>query len=99
MNKGFMYLAAIIDLHTRYVLHWKVSNSMDANWCVKLLQDTLEKHGNTEIFNTDQGSQQTSFAHFKVLKVNGVLISMPQWNWMVKEEQSTTYLLNDYGVR
>ena len=57
MDKGFMYLAAIIDLHTRYVLHWEVSNSMDANWCVKLLQDTLEKHGNTEIFNTDQGSQ------------------------------------------
>lgn len=76
MDKGFMYLAAIIDLHTRYVLHWEVSNSMDANWCVKLLQDTLQKHGKPEIFNTDQGSQYTSLAHISVLKDNEIKISM-----------------------
>ena len=76
MNKGFMYLTAIIDLHTRMVLNWDVSNSMNADWCANLLQETIEKHGKPEIFNTDQGSQYTSDIHVKTLENNGIKISM-----------------------
>ena len=76
MKQGFMYLTAIIDLHTRYVLHWDISNTMSAEWCTKILNDTIEKHGVPEIFNTDQGSQYTSEIHTKVLKDKGIKISM-----------------------
>jgi putative transposase len=76
MNKGFMYLTAIIDLHTRYVLNWDVSNTMSAEWCAKVLSETIQKHGAPIIFNTDQGSQYTSEAHIKVLKDNNIKISM-----------------------
>lgn len=60
MKKGFMYLTAIIDIHSRYVLNWSVSNSMDAGWVSKLMRQTMEIYGNPEIINTDQGSQYTS---------------------------------------
>lgn len=76
MNKGFMYLTAILDLHTRYVLHWDISNTMSAEWCTKVLNDTIEKHGVPEIFNTDQGSQYTSEIHTKALLDKGIAISM-----------------------
>lgn len=76
MNKGFMYLIAIIDLHTRMVLNWEVSNSMNAEWCAKMLEETIEKYGKPEIFNTDQGSQYTSDIHVKTLKDNNIKISM-----------------------
>ena len=76
MNKGFMYLIAIIDLHTRMVLNWEVSNSMNAEWCAKMLEETIEKYGKPEIFNTDQGSQYTSNVHVKVLQDNNIKISM-----------------------
>lgn len=76
MNKGFMYLTAIIDLHTRMVLNWEVSNSMTADWCAKVLQDTIKKYGKPEIFNTDQGTQYTSNIHIKTLLDNGIKISM-----------------------
>jgi putative transposase len=76
MAKGFMYLCAIIDLHTRFVLGWAVSNSMTADWCAKVLQETIDKHGVPEIFNTDQGSQYTSDVHINVLKDNNIEISM-----------------------
>ena len=76
MNKGFMYLTAIIDLHTRYVLNWDISNTMDAQWCAKVLNETIEKHGAPEIFNTDQGSQYTSNTHIKVLLDSNIKISM-----------------------
>lgn len=76
MNKGFMYLTAIIDLHTRMVLNWDVSNSMTADWCAKVLQDTISVHGRPEIFNTDQGTQYTSDIHIKTLVDNGIKISM-----------------------
>ena len=69
MEKGYMYLTAIIDLHSRYVLNWSVSNSMDAAWCKEVLEEAIEIHGKPEIINTDQGSQYTSeeFSNF-VLK-------------------------------
>ena len=76
MDKGFMYLCAIIDLHTRYVLSWDISNTMTAEWCTGVLQEALDKHGKPEIFNTDQGSQYTSEVHTKLLIDNDVKISM-----------------------
>lgn len=60
MKKGFMYLVAIIDLYSRYVVGWSVSNSMDAEWCQQTLQEAMNIHGKPEIINTDQGSQFTS---------------------------------------
>jgi putative transposase len=76
MNKGFMYLCAIIDLRTRYVLSWDVSNTMTAEWCTGVLQEAIDKHGKPEIFNTDQGSQYTSEVHTKLLLRNDIKISM-----------------------
>ncbi len=52
-----MCLTAIMDLHSRFVIHWSVSNSMTAEWCAEVLKDAIEKHGEPEIFNADQGSQ------------------------------------------
>jgi putative transposase len=60
MKKGFMYLVAIIDLHSRYVVNWSVSNTMDAEWCRQTLEEAIKTHGKPEIINTDQGSQFTS---------------------------------------
>ena len=62
MAHGFMYLIAIIDLHSRYVLHWSISNSMDADWCAEVMEETLSMYDEPEIINTDQGSQFTSDA-------------------------------------
>lgn len=76
MSKGFMFLCAIIDLHTRYVLSWDVSNTMTAEWCTGVLQEAIDKHGKPEIFNTDQGSQYTSDVHTKLLIDNDIKISM-----------------------
>ena len=66
MKKGYMYLVAIIDLYSRYVTNWSVSNSMDADWCQQCLEEAIETHGKPEIINTDQGSQFTaeSFANY-----------------------------------
>lgn len=55
-----MYLMAIIDLYSRYVVHWSVSNSMEAEWCTQVFQEAVELHDAPEIINTDQGSQFTS---------------------------------------
>jgi putative transposase len=60
MKKGFMYLVAIIDLYSRYVVNWSVSNSMDAEWCKQVLEEAIEMYGKPEIINTDQGAQFTS---------------------------------------
>ena len=76
MKTGFMYLMAVIDLHSRYVLHWSLSNSMSAEWCANVLQESIDKHGKPEIFNTDQGSQFTSDAFIQVLTENEIKISM-----------------------
>ncbi len=76
MEKGFMYLTAIIDLHSRYVIHWSLSNTMSAEWCTEVLKQAIELHGKPEIFNTDQGSQFTSEVFIKELKSNEIKISM-----------------------
>lgn len=62
MRNGFMYLMAIIDLHSRYVVNWSVSNSMEAQWCTDVFKEAVAKHGPPGILNTDQGSQFTSEA-------------------------------------
>lgn len=76
MKKGFMYLTAIIDLHTRYVVNWSLSNSMTADWCAEVLSEAIKKYGKPEIFNTDQGSQYTSDVFINALKSNDIQISM-----------------------
>lgn len=76
MKKGFMYLAAIIDLHSRYVVGWSLSNSMSAEWCQEVLMQAIADHGKPEIFNTDQGSQFTSDIFINELKKNEIKISM-----------------------
>jgi putative transposase len=76
MKHGFMYLLAIMDLNSRYVLDWSVNNTMDAEWCAEILKSAIDKHGKPEIFNTDQGSQFTSDAFINVLKSNKIKISM-----------------------
>ena len=75
MDRGFMYLVAIMDWHSRCVLAWRLSNTLDVDFCVKALEEALEK-GKPEIFNTDQGSQFTSEAFTGLLKQRGIQISM-----------------------
>jgi len=76
MAKGFAYLVAIIDLHSRRVMSWQLSNTMDASFCKEALEEAIERFGPPEIFNTDQGSQFTSDSFTGVLKAHGVKISM-----------------------
>jgi putative transposase len=76
MGRGFMYLVAVMDWHSRKVLSWRVSNTMEPAFCVNALEEALSRFGAPEIFNTDQGSQFTSNAFTKVLKDHNVAISM-----------------------
>jgi len=76
MAKGFMYLVAIMDWHSRRVLSWRVSNTLDTDFCIEALEEALQRFGAPEIFNTDQGSQFTSEAFTGVLKDHGIKISM-----------------------
>lgn len=75
MKHGFLYLAAVIDWHSRYVLSWRLSNSLDNDFCVDALEEALE-YGCPAIFNTDQGVQFTSKNHTDILKSKGIQISM-----------------------
>ena len=76
LSRGFMYLTAIIDWYSRYVLSWRISNTLDSDFCVDALNDALRLYGRPEIFNTDQGSQFTSDDFIKPLKDNDIQISM-----------------------
>jgi putative transposase len=76
MRRGFMYLVAIMDWHSRRVLSYRLSNTLDADFCTEALREALDRHGPPEIFNTDQGSQFTSAQFTSVLKEHGVRISM-----------------------
>jgi putative transposase len=83
MQRGFQYLAVIMDWATRTVLSWRLSNTLDSDFCVEALQEALAKYGAPEIFNTDQGSQFTSVDFTSVLKQAGVQISMDgKGRWM-----------------
>jgi putative transposase len=76
LQGGYVYLTAIIDLYSRKVLSWRVSNTMDAEFCVSALEEALELWGTPAIFNTDQGSQFTSDAFTGTLAAHGIRISM-----------------------
>jgi putative transposase len=76
MARGFVYLMAVIDRHTRRVLAWRLSNTLTTDFCVEALEEALAKHGQPEIFNTDQGCQFTSLEFTSVLKQHGIRISM-----------------------
>ena len=76
MRRGFLYLVTIMDWHTRKVLAWRISNTMEADFCVDALNETIARFGPPEIMNTDQGSQFTSFAWTDRLRRSGVRISM-----------------------
>ena len=83
MRRGFLYLVAIMDWATRKVLAWKLSNTMDAGFCVDALKEALSRFGRPEIFNTDQGSQFTGFDFTAVLRDAEIRISMDgRGRWM-----------------
>ena len=76
LARGFVYLVAVIDWYSRRVLSWRISNSMEAVFCVDCLEDAMRIYGKPEIFNSDQGSQFTSDAFTGVLEREGIVISM-----------------------
>jgi putative transposase len=83
IGRGFLYLVAIMDWASRAVLSWRLSNTMDASFCVAALEEALARFGTPEIFNTDQGSQFTSAAFTGTLAAAGVKISMDgRGRWM-----------------
>jgi hypothetical protein len=83
MAKGFCYLVAIMDLASRKVLSWRVSNTLDTSFCIEALEEAIKAYGTPEIFNTDQGSQFTSDEFTGVLKDHGIKISMDgKGRWM-----------------
>jgi len=95
MAKGFLYLCAIIDWFSRFILSWRLSNTLLADFCVDALEESLTKWGQPEIFNTDQGSQFTSHNFLKPLIGNEIKISMDskgraldnifiEWFWPVR---------------
>ena len=80
---GFLYLVAVMDWASRKVLSWRLSNTLDASFCVEALHEALERYGPPEIFNSDQGSQFTSVDFTDVLKEAGIRISMDgKGRWM-----------------
>ena len=76
VQRGFLYLVAIMDWATRHVLAWRLSNTMDVRFCLEALNEALARYGKPKIFNTDQGSQFTSFDFTGLLKAAEVTISM-----------------------
>jgi putative transposase len=75
MERGFMYLVAIMDWYSRYVLSWRLSNTLDADFCIDALEEALRK-GRPDIFNTDQGAQFTSDGFTSLLERHGIRVSM-----------------------
>lgn len=76
MASGFVYLTVILDGYSRKVLSWRLSNSLDSDFCVDALEEAIHRYGKPDIFNTDQGCQYTSEAFTSVLKTNDMAISM-----------------------
>lgn len=76
MAKGFMYLVAIIDLYSRKILSWSLSNTMESEWCVQAVEEAILKYGKPEIFNTDQGAQFTSTVFSQFIIGEGIKLSM-----------------------
>lgn len=83
MRRGFLYLVAVMDWYSRKVLSWRLSNTLDVDFCVAALEEALTKYGKPDIFNTDQGSQFTSLEFTQTLKADDVSISMDgKGRWM-----------------
>ena len=76
LEQGFVYLVAIIDWYSRYILSWKLSITLDSEFCVSALEEAIEKYGKPEIFNTDQGVQFTSNGFISILIQHAIMISM-----------------------
>lgn len=76
MSNGFLYLTAVIDWYSRYILAWKLSNSLDGLFCREVLLEALKGFGRPEWFNTDQGAQYTSLEFVTILEEHGIQISM-----------------------
>ena len=76
MAKGFMYMTAIIDVYSRKIMGWGLSNTMSKKWCLDVLKDAIAQHGKPEIINSDQGSQYTSHAWVNYLESEEIKISM-----------------------
>lgn len=76
LKRGFVYLTAIVDWYSRYVLSWRVSTTLDRRFCIEALNEAMTKYGKPEIFNTDQGSQYTSEEFTGILKEADIQISM-----------------------
>ena len=96
MAKGFMYLVAIMDWYSRRVLSWRVSNTLDTDFCIEALEEALQRFEAPEIFNTDQGSQFTCEAFTDVLKGHAIAISMDgKGRWVDNPE--TAFHLTPFG--
>jgi putative transposase len=76
MARGFVYLAAVVDWYSRRVLSWRLSITLETDFCIEAVNEALARHGKPDIFNTDQGSQFTSIDFIKVLKNATIAISM-----------------------
>jgi putative transposase len=83
MQRGFLYLVAVMDWASRRVLAWRLSNTMDVEFCIEAVEDAMARHGRSEIFNTDQGSQFTSPRFTGLLTEAGIRVSMDgRGRWM-----------------
>lgn len=76
MRNGFMYMAAIIDVYSRYIVGWGLSNSLEASESIKVVQQAITTHGKPDILNSDQGSQFTCYEYITYLNTKGICISM-----------------------
>ena len=76
MRKGFMYLTAVIDVYSRKIVGWSISNSLGAQWCLQMLEEAIATHGIPEIINSDQGTQYTSALWIQYLEAKCIQISM-----------------------
>jgi transposase InsO family protein len=76
MARGFVYLVAVIDVYSRRILAWRISNSLTADFCIEAVEEAIGCYGAPEIFNSDQGSQFTAAAFVQVLQRNRIRISM-----------------------
>jgi putative transposase len=101
MQNGFLYLVVVMDWATRHVLSWRLSNTLEASFCVEALEEALQTYGAPKIFNTDQGAQFTSLAFTGVLREAGVQISMDGRGRYLESEAcplGITFSLNACGA-
>ncbi|MEZ4843830.1 MAG: DDE-type integrase/transposase/recombinase [Bacteroidia bacterium] len=92
MFRGHMFMAAIIDVYSRKIVGWSLSNTMTAQWCADLLTDTIKLHGKPHIHNSDQGSQYTSEIYLNILKQNNIQISMDGKGRAIEQHLHRTFL-------